>query len=579
MRMQQFREAQKRQLHELQHQIPDDIARMAHEQHLGSPQLSHSVVRLNRGWRWVLPIFFLSLLFDALVVFIVIIIGMNYPAGTPLLLPIMLSFAGIFYLELIIGLIVASLKIKICSVYTCDGGFVLKQSATKFRVVRWDEIDTIWQASARHPLTFYMRNGNLYTIRCHDGYTLTISELSKYTETLNKTFEQQFTRRRLPFHFADYQAGQMLNFGPLSMNREGVSVQGQMLAWEQVADISLIKGRHLVIYKVGERPEVWLKLPAFKIPNLSILLALFKRIRGQGEQEMSMEKSEAYGTGATVVAARRRIDPLPEGFAALAEEHLLGERPLDQRLGRSRLIGWATIITLLVIEAIMAASIVISGIATFLIFTSNSHNFSPAILYEFAFYSLLFIPFITISIIHGFQQIHNYTYTFENGFILKRGQRAPIICRWEDIESVERLPVFISTSTSQQQAQAHTIHTYNGDKYMLTRLNIDQQALGKIIQEQVVPLQLPATVAAYQEQQTLSFGLVQANLQGIIIDAQLLPWDQVKSVSLQNNHLVVYDITRRKPWGRVPAKQVPNLFLLFALADYARGNAGSFAGH
>lgn len=58
------------------------------------------------------------------------------------------------------------------------------------------------------------------------------------------------------------------------------------------------------------------------------------------------------------------------------------------------------------------------------------------------------------------------------------------------------------------------------------------------------------------------------------MSAQTLPWEQVKSVSQQSNHLVVYDIARRKPWGRVPAKQVPNLFLLFALADQARGKSG-----
>jgi len=54
---------------------------------------------------------------------------------------------------------------------------------------------------------------------------------------------------------------------------------------------------------------------------------------------------------------------------------------------------------------------------------------------------------------------------------------------------------------------------------------------------------------------------------------QLLSWSQVRSVSLRGNRLVIYDITQRKPWCRLLEKKVPNLFLLFALADYARGVA------
>lgn len=52
--------------------------------------------------------------------------------------------------------------------------------------------------------------------------------------------------------------------------------------------------------------------------------------------------------------------------------------------------------------------------------------------------------------------------------------------------------------------------------------------------------------------------------------ARLLPWSQVKSVSLQGSKLAIYNITQREPWCKVPEKKVPNLFLLFALADYAR---------
>jgi len=467
---------------------------------------------------------------------------------------------------------------KTCNIYPCDSGLILKQSTAKFRVIRWQEIETIWHTASR-AYPYWLLRGHLYTIRCHDGYTLTLTFSNTRRsldnqDNLVKTLEEQFTRRRLPFQFADYQAGQMLVFGPLRVNSHGITAHDKMLPWEQVADIALLKDRRLVIYKTGERPEIWLNLPAFKIPNLSILLALFKRLRsGQSAQEEGLQAISTYGTAATIVQTRRKIDPLPEGLAALAEEQGLGERRLDQNLGRSRMTSGAQLIVQLIFEALMIAIALVCGLVGLSTFLSNS--FSSVIYVEFGFLSIFMIPFITIAIIHSFQQLHNYIYTFERSMILKRGQQDPVICRWEDIETAWRIPAFTLLTRRQQsiipqRLYAYTLQLRDGTKYTLTRLNINQESLGKLIKEQVVPLQLPAAITAYQGEQTLTFGQVQVSQQGIVVDTRRLPWSQVKSVSLQGDRLVIYDITQRKPWYKLKARHIPNLFLLFALADYAR---------
>jgi hypothetical protein len=121
-----------------------------------------------------------------------------------------------------------------------------------------------------------------------------------------------------------------------------------------------------------------------------------------------------------------------------------------------------------------------------------------------------------------------------------------------------------------QSMYAHTLQLHNGDKYTLTRFNINQETLGKIIKEQIVPLQTAAIIPAFRAGQTITFGTVQTNQQGIAVNKRVLSWSQIKSVALQGNRLVIYDITQRTPWCRLPAERIPNLFLLFALADYAR---------
>ena len=555
-------------------QIPEDIARLAHEQQLGTPQGSYTVSKLSRGWRWLrfaMPLSFLLLICIIIALISVIIID---PAHILLILLLL----GIVYVLFLTLLITAVTTNQASSIYSCDKGFILKQSNTKFRVVRWNEIETIWYTSTRTATRFYFKSRR-YTLRCHDGYTLTFNNQyspRNQSNALDKAFSEQFTRRRLPFQFANYQAGQMLSFGPLSINREGVCASGKMLPWEQVATLSLLKDRRLVIYKTGERPEIWLNLPAFKIPNLSILLALFKRIRsGQSEQEIGFELLTSYGTTATIVQSRGKVDALPDGLSMLAEEHQLGERRLDQELGRSRLASWTSIIVSTIIGIMLAVGVTIGGLLNLSMLIPNGHSpTNPGLFLEIGLLCLMYTYILTRNIVRNLQQIHNYTYTFEHGILLKRGQQAPIIYHWEDIEIIWRNSS-ANWYTRRQQAPAqslyaHTIQLRNSEKYTLTYLNIKQEALGTIIKEQIVPRQIPAITTAFQAGQTITFGTIQMNHEGITVGKRILPWSQIKSVALLGSQLVIYDITQRKPWCRLPTENIPNLFLLFALADYAR---------
>lgn len=559
-------------------QIPDDIARLAHEQQLGTPQASYMIVRLARGWRWSLFLtpFSLIILVSA---FAMIFIASHLFPDDSFALSFFMTWMATTGFAFIALSFTMNFTQKISTLYPCDKGFILNQSTNKFRVIRWSEIETVWYTFARLPTRLYIKS-RLYTIHCHDGETFTFNDaynMRGNTGYLHSMLEEYFIRRRLPFQFADFQAGLTLHFGPLNINREGIAVGDKALAWGQMAGISLLKDRRLVVYKAGEQPEIWLNLPAFKIPNLGILLALFKRLHnGQSEQEAGLEALTAYGTAATIVQGRGKIDALPEGLAALAEEHKLGERRLDQKLGRSRLISWAALSTLLILNALLVTGVAIGIKSLFFPFTPGDDSLISFISLECRIFALAFLMFIflaTRSIIRSLQQIHTSTYTFERGIIFKRGQQAPAILRWEDIAVVRRTygyPYQRQQSALPLAFYAHTLQLHDGVNYTLTRLNIKQETLSKIIKEQVVPLQLPAAIAAFQEKQTLTFGKIQINTQGIAVGKRLLPLSQIKSVSLQGQQLMIYDITQRKPWCKLLANSVPNLFLLFALVDYAR---------
>ncbi len=550
--------------------ISDDVTRLAHEQHLGTPQAGYMVSIPRYSWRWLraispsfIPI--LLLLFMVALILFLSLLSPLFFVNTFFTVVLL-----IFYVLFMATLIFVNSTYKMCPLYTCEGGLVLKQSATRFKVMRWEEIGTIWHTIRRSPASLFFHS-HLYTIRCHDGYTLTFSGARRSLAGLSKTLEDQFTRLHLPFQLADYRAGHTLHFGPLSLNREGIIAGDKMLSWEQVADIALEKDRQVVIYTAGLQQESWVSLPAIKVPNLCLLLALYRRMRsGQTEQEVSAEALAGYGRIPTLVQPGRRVDPLPERLAALAEEQGLGERRLDQQLGRSLFTSPAGISALTITSSILLFVGVACGIRSL----AMPDNGLSSFLGEIAFFCLVFTIGGIVGIVHRLQQIHNHTYTFERGMLLKRGEQAPVVYHWEEIEAIWRVPPLFNSQSKQAMSSrrlyAHRLQLRNGASYMLTRFNIKQDALGKIVEEQIVPAQLPAVVEAYQAGQTITFGQVRVSRQGISVGAQLLPWDQVKSVSLLGSRLVIYDITRRKPWCSLPEKKIPNLFLLFALADYAR---------
>lgn len=329
-------------------QIPDDIARLAHEQQLGTPQTSYTVTKLVRGWRWLaFAIQFLLCCDGIIFAFIVIYMLLHGYKSITTIYP----FIIIPLISSNIFLNILKLLNNAITIYTCEGGFILKQSAKKFRVIHWDEVESMRSTLTYAPGSFFSRH-RIDFISCHDGYTLAFHGARKSLSELQKTLEEQLTRRCLPFLLADYQAGQTLHFGPLAVNRQGLNVRDTALAWEYVADISLVKDQQLVISQSGEQPTIWLTLPALKIPNLSLLLALFKRIRGsQSEYEAHLEQLDSFGSK-TLVAQGRAVDPLPEELAALAREHDLGERRVDQILGLKSLTGWPIFIGTVIFGAL-----------------------------------------------------------------------------------------------------------------------------------------------------------------------------------------------------------------------------------
>jgi hypothetical protein len=78
------------------------------------------------------------------------------------------------------------------------------------------------------------------------------------------------TASRLPEFQRTYDAGQSLAFGAVTVSRTGIQITGQNVAWADVANVVVKKGRLTVTLKSGAvlRETVW------KIPNIELLGAV-----------------------------------------------------------------------------------------------------------------------------------------------------------------------------------------------------------------------------------------------------------------------------------------------------------------
>lgn len=469
-------------------------------------------------------------------------------------------------------------------------GCVFKTSQKKFRVIRWQEIEHIWCTVAHTPGSVFKVH-RLYKLQSHNGKILSFCGKMSALSDFDQRSDEYYTQRRVPACLDDHQAGRSLRFGLLTLNLNGLAIEDRTLAWEQSADISLQKKRWLTICAIEGQQTPWLHLAASKIPDLPLLLALLAHLRptqavydeppalatSQGRRTAVQERKQLLRSqlpakkepGPAAQKRKLHLTEMPDDLLVLACEHRLGERRTDGPFGSSTLMTRPFIVAQVIICLFFT---IFSLIMIYMVFSpqhveSGWEQIQDAIARDIVWFSMgvSWLGFFLSVLLH----IHHSTYAFEQGLILKRGRRVALICRWDEVETVWRakwpvsLPPFYA---------GYTLRMRNGSPLTLTRFDLDLEALGTIVREQITPLQLPASRCAYQSGQKLSFGSLRVSQVGIEQGKRLLPWSQVKSVMLEAHTLTIYDLARRKPWYAVHTARVPNLSLFFALADEARGD-------
>lgn len=143
---------------------------------------------------------------------------------------------------------------------------------------RWQEIDTVHESlvtgEAKTVLTASARGeDHLIRLTCRDGKVLVFRNFLDDLSWLGKIIQHETLPYLLPPAVAAFEAGGLLEFGPLCVDADGLrSDRSRRLAWEEVEDAEIANG-HLMVKQVGKW-WAWFKTPIGQVPNVHVLLVL-----------------------------------------------------------------------------------------------------------------------------------------------------------------------------------------------------------------------------------------------------------------------------------------------------------------
>ncbi|WP_420645008.1 DUF6585 family protein [Candidatus Leptofilum sp.] len=144
--------------------------------------------------------------------------------------------------------------------------------------MRWDEVqnlDVIVVYNRQIRSSFYN-----YTLKDTAGQTMRLNLTPgnlENSDQLAQTIQHEVTRRQLAQAFTKLNAGLTVDFGPLSVTKDGIQNGRNHLPWSEFKEARLTyKGYFRIWPKFGSKS--WAKIEMQKIPNLFTFLALANQL-------------------------------------------------------------------------------------------------------------------------------------------------------------------------------------------------------------------------------------------------------------------------------------------------------------
>lgn len=214
----------------------------------------------------------------------------------------------------------------------------------------------------------------------------------------------------------------------------------------------------------------------------------------------------------------------------------------------SKIIGIVTLLVLIVSSIILG--IISSQLAAFLIITGSS------------FALLLFV------LGDAFLSRDKRVYVCPSGLLYLHSKKIDAI-RWDQVEAVWRRVVRRSSfGVKGAAAHLYTIRRNDGAKFKFDDHLGNVEALGNTIVSETASLLWSRYIAAYQAGQTVTFGRFSLNQQGMSYGKDLLPWQQIKGLTVSRGFIIIQKAGNpSRSLQTVALYVIPNVNVFMALVD------------
>ena len=100
---------------------------------------------------------------------------------------------------------------------------------------------------------------------------------------------------------------------------------------------------------------------------------------------------------------------------------------------------------------------------------------------------------------------------------------------------------------------------------------VDIEKLGTLLEDTITRRLLPGVIATYEAGSVVAFADVAVSSRGVAIRRarQLLPWQDVAGMTIDDSALTLYHFQREGMWATLPVASIPNVGVLKALLEYA----------
>ena len=166
-----------------------------------------------------------------------------------------------------------------------------------------------------------------------------------------------------------------------------------------------------------------------------------------------------------------------------------------------------------------------------------------------------------------------HVYVYSEGFAFTRGGNIDAF-RWDQIDCMwQRITRRYMNGIYMGTQYKYTIRGLNNKQIVLNDRITNVGSLGAIISDMVTRVKLPQVIAAFRAGQTITFGQLSINLQGVSNSNELISWDQIKEIGVNRGIVTVQKEGKWLSWSSVQVANIPNFFIFLALVNTILGTA------